>query len=250
MIPGVVEQLLQVNPRLAKALGLAGLSRRDMAAYVLLLTRGPMTAAQLAREMNTPLSKAYQALSRLIDSGLAIRQGGRPSTYAARPPREAWLKLKTRLLEEISYVEEKLIPALEAIAGNAATYNVYVLGQGSLEEAARRIVLEGSGPLRVAVAFKDMVTPALLEALRETMHRRRMRILVAEEAGREWTENFESAAEIRYMEAMFGGGFIGDEVLLIIRGGGGLAGLWSSHEYFVSIATIYFDHLWETARPG
>jgi sugar-specific transcriptional regulator TrmB len=246
LLPEAAEHLLQANPRLLKALSLAGLSKRDLTAYILLLTRGPLTAAQLAREMNIPLTKAYLTASRLTKTGLASSRGRRPATYVAAPPREAWLRLKSRLLEEISYVEEKLIPALETMASNAAAYNVFVLGPDSIENTARQIVLRGVSPLRVAVAFKEMAAPGIIEVLRETSHRRSTRILVAEEARGPWIEELEGA-EIRYTENMFGGGFIGEEVLLVIRGGRGLSGLWSSHEYFVSIATIYFDHLWSTA---
>jgi len=247
VLPEIAEQLLEANPRLAKALSLAGISKRGLAAYIILLTRGPMTAAQAARYMDIPITKAYAVFSRLMDVGLIAKQGGRPAVYAARPPREAWLRLKSRLLGEINYVEEKLIPALEAMAGRAATYSIFVLGHGSIEDTASKIMARGKSPLRIALAFPEMLSERLLESLLEASHRRETRILLSSEIKQDMLRELGGVAEIRWTGSMFGGGFIGDEVLLIIRGGVGLVGLWSNHEYFVRIATIYFDHLWETA---
>lgn len=249
-MPSIYEAFLATDPRVLKALSLIGLSKTDLKAYMVILSEGPSTAREIADRVGIASAKIYSVLSRLEKIGLIVKDmGQRPAIYMAVPPEDAWFELKRRLMAELENIEKVLIPFLESIRKGTPYYRVAIVGSSEVESMAVRIIEDSkSKVLRLAIPFPELITDKVVEALRKVAPLKTVKILASEEVLHLIPEDL--PLDVRVTKTLFGGGIVGDQVLLIVRTRTGIAGMWSSHEYFTHIATIYFDKLWEEASSN
>ncbi len=76
----------------ALSVGLAefGLSKYEARAYVTLVSKGGISASELAHYSDIPRPKAYPTLHKLETKGLAILHGGKPTTWTPVAPEDAF----------------------------------------------------------------------------------------------------------------------------------------------------------------
>ncbi len=67
-----------------------GLSRYEAKSYVTLISRGPMSASDLAYYSEIPRTKIYSTMSKLESKGLATTSKGKPVMCTAIPPEDAF----------------------------------------------------------------------------------------------------------------------------------------------------------------
>ncbi|MHB8352528.1 MAG: TrmB family transcriptional regulator [Thermoplasmata archaeon] len=84
---------------LASGLKLVGLSYRQARLY-LVLSRGPLTARQVAGIVHLHRATAYRLIVRLLERGLIVGDGGIPQKFQAAPPTLLLTRLEGFLREE------------------------------------------------------------------------------------------------------------------------------------------------------
>lgn len=247
-LPEELRSRLEAVETVLKVLGVSG---NEVNAYLLLLSRGPMRAKDVAKALNLSQSKAYEALKALVTRGWVYRTGERPARYVAVPILELWSRLKGEILSRLELVERRVIPLLEAVeARSSPVYGVKIVDESRLVATARRIVLRPGAELRVALTAEPLMTEECVRLIEEASARRRVRVMLPPERSGLAERLRRSGAEVRLKGGLFGSGVVGDEVLLVVRVEGGYVGLWSDHAFFTNIASTYFDKLWEESERG
>lgn len=222
-----------------------GLSKSELRAYAVLLTKGPMTAKDLAKSLNVSQVKVYPLLNELIKKGWVKREEGRPTRYVAVPLLEVWHALKSSVIKKLDDIERDIILPLNALFGSKPTAGtVAILSGSSLIDALIALIVRDSREIKMSIAHKELTDDRVLSALTEASKRVAVKALVKE--GLE--VDLPPRVEVKKKEDLFGSGVITDNsVLLIVKSGSILNGIASNHEYFVNIANVYFDHLWGSA---
>ena len=54
--------------------------------------------------------------------------------------------------------------------------------------------------------------------------------------------------EIKTVNEMFGGGAIGNSVLIFVKYGGEISGVYSNERFILEIAITYFYNVWQKAK--
>jgi hypothetical protein len=75
---------------LEESLALLGLDPRRARLYVILVTRGPLRASELAEAARMQRTEAYRAMEELLQGGFARASLERPTRYVAVPPASVW----------------------------------------------------------------------------------------------------------------------------------------------------------------
>jgi len=78
---------------LAPSLEEFGLSKYEARAYIALLSKGHLSASELAYYANLPRTKAYVTLTKLVKKGLAVITQNKPVICSAIPPEDAFSDL-------------------------------------------------------------------------------------------------------------------------------------------------------------
>jgi sugar-specific transcriptional regulator TrmB len=86
-----------------------GLTSYEARAYVALLRRDSMTAAETARLAGLPRQRVYDVLSSLVEKGLASTRPGRAAKYAATAPEQALARLLSVHRQQLADLERDTI---------------------------------------------------------------------------------------------------------------------------------------------
>ena len=229
-----------------------GLGTSELRIYLIVLLRGPITAKDLAREVNISPTKIYEPLNKLVRIGLLEKTSDRPARYVAVNPRIAWRKIKNSIDEKIKIFEERILPQIESLyRGGSGAYRVLIVPPQLIENSIRDVILSTSTNIDIALSYRELLTEKVINSIIEVSDKVKTRILLEEELREEKIieKLRERGISLRFLSGMFGSGVIGGVVILIVKTPEGeLMGIWSDHEFFTEIAKVYFDHLWSKAK--
>ncbi|MEZ0318625.1 MAG: helix-turn-helix domain-containing protein [Pyrobaculum sp.] len=237
--------------RLSKLLATVGLTARDVEIYLTLVEKGSLTARELADALHIPYTKIYAHLEKLEDLGLisADRQQ-RPAKFKARPPSEVYKHLvsaTSQILREVKPYFDSLQLVYESRYSEALpTFLTLIKGTDRVAELIQEVVETADSEAYLAIPFEELVTYKLLAALVEESKRITIRVLTTQSLRQKL--GLPPRVEVRSVSAeMFGGGAIGGAVLIYVKYGGELSGIYSNERYIADIARTYFNHLWQRA---
>ncbi|MEM1597095.1 MAG: helix-turn-helix domain-containing protein [Pyrobaculum sp.] len=236
--------------RLSKLLATVGLTTREVEIYLTLVEKGSLTARELADALHIPYTKIYAHLEKLEDLGLihADRQQ-RPARFRARPPLEVYKHLvsaTSQVLREVKPYFDSLQLVYESRYSEAMpTFLTLIKGTDRVAELIQEVVETADAEAYLAIPFEELVTYRLLAAIVEESRRITIRVLTTQSLRPRL--NLPPRVEVRSVSEMFGGGAIGGAVLIYVKYGGELSGIYSNERYIADIARTYFNHLWQKA---
>jgi len=234
---------------LSKLLKLMGLGKREVDIYLYLLSKGPSTAKDIARDLNLPYSKSYEALTKLTRLGWVIKSEERPYRFYPMNIREVWNEMKKNIESKMLEVEEKLIPIVEKVATNSSPlFRILLIDEDEVQKFLSRM-LQGRGrEISLAIAHRELLNEEIVETLSAFWEGRARVILTKELAEDAHKIMSKKNIKFRVIKEMFGSGAIGHGILLIYKNEDRLNGLWSDHAYFVDLGKVYFEYLWSQAN--
>jgi HTH-type transcriptional regulator, sugar sensing transcriptional regulator len=92
-----------------------GLTSYEARAYVALLRRDTMTAAETARLAGLPRQRVYDVLSSLVEKGLASTRPGRAVKYSATAPEQALERLLAAHRQQLADLERDTTAVIEEL---------------------------------------------------------------------------------------------------------------------------------------
>jgi len=234
--------------KLLTLLRLVGIGRREAKVYITILTHGPITARDLALHLNVSPTKVYEPLNKLVSLGLVVKTHDRPAKFMAVEPRIAWRRIKGIIEDNIKVFEEKLLPQIEALYhGSSGLYRIILVPGHDIVHRLTDVIISSRTNVDIALSYRELITEQILKAIINASKHIKIRLLI----DKKYTDFQELLAlrnegvNIHVIDGMFGSGVIGSSVLLIVKTKeGDLIGMWSDHEFFVEIAKVYFEHLW------
>ncbi len=229
---------------LLRLLKFLGVSTTESRVYLFLLVYGPMTVREISERMNAAQSKIYTAVESLEKRNWVYKGTGRPAKIHPTSVSEVWRYIKDRLNRMMENIETKVVPALQSLeAGRGNYYRVTVIAEPQIEQVAKKIVFEDSKEVKVAIGNTRILTPGLMEALIYAARWKTLKAILPPALKEEGRTLENLGAQVKYKQ-VFGGGVIGEEILLIVNMGDEVTGVWSDHAFFKNLADIYFERLW------
>lgn len=155
-------------------------------AYVTLLTRPKMTAAELCKETGIPDSKIYYAMDGLSKKGMLIVQKGNPNIYMPTPPKDAIANLKSQLtanlnekMKEADSLTDMLTPMYESAERSEELEIAYIVrGQKNVINRMKALIETARKEITIFIAYPD-VFKALKETLLEAKEKRGVKLNIA-----------------------------------------------------------------------
>lgn len=235
----------------SRMLRLLGLGEREVAIYLALVERGPLTARELSEALGIPYTKVYLHLRRLEESGLVAGEAARPHRYRARPPSEVYRLLVSKASEALR-IAKGIFDGLQAIyearhPDATPTFLTLLRGAERVREMVKEVLTSAEGEAYLALPFRELATYDLLAVLETESRRIPIKVLITE--GLSGILQLPPRVEVRALAEMFGGGVIGSAAVLYVRYGDDVAGIYSNERYLIEIARTYFRHLWDRASP-
>ena len=249
-----------VSEKAVKSLKDLGLTDYQVYAYLALVQQGELSAGEISRKTTIPYSKVYSVLESLERKGWIELGSGRPKLYYPRSPSEALRAEATRQENRMRELEALVVSELQPIYEKREIREkpeIWIIrGEENISAKVREMLTKVERELIVAlpVVPKGLVAP-MIPSLNGLMDRRvDMLFLATPEALEEIPHHIPELAETRVREEMFGGGILidGGEALLFLGKTGPaqtMLAIWSDHIGLTQIAKVYFQHLWETAKP-
>lgn len=136
-----------------------GFTPTESLAYGALLELGPSGGYSVARALGIARANGYQALDGLVAKGGADLVGERPKRYRAlRPP-----SLMALLTEREAAKMDRLEEQVRAAPDEGGSSLVPVEGSRALRDLVTRVVVRGTGPIRLLApaAFLEALSPAI-----------------------------------------------------------------------------------------
>lgn len=248
------------SEKTVRALKDLGLTEYEIYAYLTLVQHGELSAGAVSKQTSIPYSKVYSVLENLERKGWVELGSGRPKLYYPRSPSEAMraeiTKQENKMRELETLIVSELQPAYEKREIREKPEIWIIRGEENISAKIREILKKVDRELVVALPMVPKgVFTSLIPSLNVLMDRKvSILFLTTPEALKQLPPNIPNLAETRTREDMFGGGILIDasEAILFL-GRTGLAqtmlAIWSDHTSLTQIAKVYFQHLWETARP-
>jgi sugar-specific transcriptional regulator TrmB len=234
-----------------------GLNTYEVDAYFALLEGGQMTAMEISKKAKVPYSKIYEVLNSLKEKGWIKSIESRPNKYYPLPPLEALAATKNRLEDKYKSWEKTIASELQLLYEKRELVerpDILILhGQQAVTAKLEETIRKAAKEIMIAAPKFAKNTLALttlsLEALQKT--RLNVKLMVAGKA-EEWKnlKKFESVAELRIRDQMFGGGIIvdGKEAMLFLGEEKPSLVIWSNHVGLVQFARDYFQFLWDSSQ--
>jgi sugar-specific transcriptional regulator TrmB len=256
-----------ISEKTERALRDLGLTEYETIAYLSLLKTGEMTAENVSQTSSIPYTKVYSVLESLENRGWAEHSNGRPRKYFPRSPTDALkaeqLKLESDfdknrdlIVEELQPLFEKKeikeIPEIWIIRGEDNSFNKVI---DLLNNAKKEIMLAIPWIPRSLLKSNSDFQSLLRQNIQKFMNSDiKIKLLTTKETIKSLHGPELAIAEIRVCDSMFGGGLVvdGRESLIFLDlalPNGPDTSIWSEHETLTSIATIYFEHMWENSQP-
>ena len=251
--PGVSERTRRILQNL-------GLTDYEIKAYVCLLTKPGVQASEVSKGSDVPVSKIYEVLSNLERKGWVESEHIRPTRYFPKSPSTALQALRMRTEAELKANEDHILSELMPIYEQKETqerpdiwiirgeYNILAKVRESINRCKREILVVVPSALNSVI---DLIIPALSEVKKAGVN---VRMLMSGQVDGRALSTIASMADLKFREAMFGGGVIVDarEVVLLLgrssESRDALA-IWSDHAGLSSFARNYFEFLWTEATP-
>lgn len=249
-----------VSMKVDRALREIGLTEYESLAYLALVKSGELTAGKVSETTSIPYSKVYSVLDSLDRKGWVEIKGGRPRHYYPRSPVEAIRAARLRKENKFNQISDLIVSELQPLYEQRDVKEkpeIWIIrGIENIVSTIKETLHKVQRELMVALPeippeFSPEVLPSL-ELLRD--RRVDIHLLTTKKLIAILEHNIAQIAEIRMRDEMFGGGIVvdGKETLLFL--GEDIAekqnlAVWSDHVGLTMIARIYFEHLWDTAKP-
>ena len=248
--PNVLDFVSSEITGLYRFIRILGISRRELEIYTLILTTGGLTANEISDILGIPLSKVYESLTNLINRKWVYKTADRPARYFSIPVRDVWEDIKKSVFNQFKEVEEKIIPLLENVSNAPEPlFRVVLLDYSRIFMFAQRIINKSKNKVAVVINYPELLNDSLLKDIVAASSRKQIRVLVDKNLHKSSKiKEFTEIIPIKTMDKLFGSGIIGDEILLVVKTGNLLQGLWSDHLYFVDLGWIYFNYLWNDTK--
>ena len=249
-----------ISGRVDRSLRDIGLTEYESLAYLALVKSGELTAGKISELTSIPYSKVYSVLDSLDRKGWIEVKGGRPRLYYPKSPVEALMAEQLKQENKFEQIKELLIEELLPLyeqRGVKEKPEIWIIrGSENIASNIREIIAKVKRELMVALPEVPEELPPMVFPYLELLRDRKVDILLLTTTDLVSTLKDYAAyiAEVRVRDEMFGGGVVvdGKETLLFLGKGvteeQNLA-IWSDHVGLNMIATIYFQHLWDTAKP-
>jgi sugar-specific transcriptional regulator TrmB len=248
-----------VSARVGRELKEIGLTEYECLAYLALVKYGELTAGQVSGNTSIPYSKVYTVLDSLEKKGWIEIKSGRPRLFYPKSPVEALRAEKMRKENKFEKSREAIIEEIQALYERREIKEkpeIWIIkGEENVLSKIRETMSNVKHELMVAI---PVISPKLfqqifpnIEMMRDTkIH---INLLTTDEAIKSLPQQFFSLAEIRVRDDLFGGGLVADGQVSLLFISGNKVGeenitIWSDHVGLTTIAKVYFEHLWETAR--
>lgn len=142
-----IKKLRMQSNDLAPNLEEFGLSEYEARAYLVLLSKGPLSASELAYYANLPRTKVYATLTKLAKKGLAVITQDKPVVCNAISPEDAF--------SELVATQEKRVKGMKNLIENLQKINYEGKPHGA--EERRYLVLDPDSVLRM---LEELVSTA------------------------------------------------------------------------------------------
>jgi len=235
--------------QLGRVLSLLGVGEREAEIYVALVEQGPKSARELAEALGIPYTKIYTYLYKLENLGVVAKEGGgRPYKYRARPPAEVYKMLVNKTSEALRQLKpyiDGLQMVYERRHAVASTFLTLVRGTERIAELIHEIITTADSEVYLALSFPELVTYRLVSAIEEESKRVSIKVLTT--ARLRPMLSLPPRVEVRTTAELFGGGAIGDAVVIYVKHLDELSGVYSNERYIIEVAKTYFNHVWQRA---
>jgi sugar-specific transcriptional regulator TrmB len=249
-----------ISGKVERSLRSIGLTEYESLAYLTLVKCGELTAGKLSKLTSIPYSKVYSILDNLERKGWIEIKRGRPRLYYPKSPVEALMAEQLKVENKFEQIKEIMVEELLPLYENREVKEkpeIWIIrGSKNIASNLRDILTKVKRELMVALPDLQIEIPPIVFPYLELLRDKKVNILIL--TSKDLINNLKDylpyIAEIRIREEMFGGGVVvdGKETLLFL--GKGVAeeqhlAIWSDHIGLNMIAKIYFQHLWDTAKP-
>lgn len=235
---------------LERVLGVLGLGKREIQIYLTLVERGALSAREISDLLKIPYTKVYTHIHKLKRAGLVVDVKERPAKFRAVPPAEVYKKLvgtTSEILKTVKPIFDTLQMTYESnYAVVAPTFLTVIRGYERVIDLTEEVVKSSHGEVYLAVPFPELISYGLLATVVEESKRIPIKILTTESLVPRFA--LPPRVQVKAVGEMFGGGAIGDAVLIYVKYGGELSGLYSNERFLIDIAKTYFNHLWQKAK--
>ncbi len=237
--------------KLRDTLGRLGLGAYEVRTYLALVERGPMTAREAAEAAGIPYSRIYSVLKRLESFGAVSRGGGRPEKFFAMPPIQVYGKLVDgveKVLGELRGIMDGLQTIyesryLERHQRSESTFLNIIRGREQIASFAIGVLESAAEKAYVALPYMELLDYRLVDTILAVSRQADVYLMVTAPL-REALGDVPPRISVKVRDEMFGGGFITDVVLLVVKHAGELLGVYTNDRYLVDIAKTYYAHLW------
>ncbi|MCY0850553.1 TrmB family transcriptional regulator [Sulfuracidifex metallicus] len=236
-------QLLdEMISRISKFASIFGISRSELKVYAFLLLNGKSTARDISEKLEMSYTKVYSILARLEGRGWITKIARRPTLYEAVPVKEVWINIKGVISAKLEQLERDFIDPLSTFTFSSP-YTVIIVPSKDIISAMREYLSESSQRYLIAISYPELLTEQVVELIKANSVKGDTKLIISKSIPFPDVPSI----KVKKIDSMFGSGVItSSSMLLIVKSGETLLGLSSSHNYFIEIATVYFNHLWET----
>ncbi len=258
---------LLISERAEKMLRDIGLTEYETLAYLSLLKSGQVTAENVSQASSIPYTKVYSVLEGLEERGWVGIEGGRPRKYHARSPIDALMAERNRIEAEFEEHRRVLVDELQPLYERSEVKEIpeiwIIRGEGNSFNKILELLSKARKEIMLAVPwvpdslFEDDQSfgSALNDAVMKLMDNKiSIKLLTTEKALESMSAYELGLAEVRVCDRMFGGGLVidGKESIIFLdlaKPLGVDTAIWSEHETLTSVASIYFQHVWNNSKP-
>ncbi len=261
---------------LADELSRFGLSRRQSEAYIFLLTKGPKTASQIARNMDRNRSDTYRVLNELLELGLVEKQlsTDRKTLFTPTPPKEAISRIladKKKEVDELSQRAEETADQLDAVRWRPRESTeepeflriaFRIVGETGVPNAIERMLRSAKQEIDITISNRNLSlwsVQGMDDVLRDAAERGvRTRIITKierENSGE--VEQLCAFCQIRHVENTLYNTCIADDEVITgaptgntVERGRYDAYLATSEQGLVETLKTFFERTWETSTDA
>jgi len=227
-------------------------STHEALAYITLLTRPNISAAELCKETEIPDSKIYFALDGLSKKGMIIVQKGNPKIYLPTPPKDAITNLKNQLaeslnekLKEADALTDILTPLYDSSERSGELEIAYIIrGQKNVINRMKALITTARKEITIFIAYPD-VFKEVKEVLLEAKEKRRVKLNIAMTQDVFETGSPSNLGEIRLLHCEVDslGMLISDmKTLLTVSNWTDGSALLTQDQNLITVTKDYFDN--------
>ncbi|MGC8568869.1 MAG: TrmB family transcriptional regulator [Nitrososphaeria archaeon] len=232
-----------------------GLTTYDIRIFQTLLNGGVMSAQEISRASRVPYPKVYTSLKKLIDMKWVKEEKGWPSRYYLASPDEILMRYKEEMEKRLTEFEtflERVVRPIYSSKGMTERFDVWLVnGLKAVMDTFIEAIKLAKREVKIAMPFEP--AQSFIDQIKAVVVKNpelSVRVLTSENAAAT-VKRAIPKAEVRFRDAMFGGGVISDSkmvVLMLSMAQGDYTAIASNHPYLAMLAESYFSYLWEGAQ--